>query len=88
MARRHAAMLGRESDTVDILVKAHYAFLARGDVEQAARCAFWIGFGLLASRQIAHGSGWLARARRVLDDAGEDSVVRGYLLLPEAIRAR
>jgi hypothetical protein len=46
-----------------------------------------IGFGLGARGQIAHASGWLARARRVLDDAATDSVVRGYLLLPDAIRA-
>ena len=82
-----AHMLGHEADSVDLWARAHHDFLARGDAQQAARCAFRIGFGLLAKGQIAHGSGWLARARRVLDDAGEDSVVRGYLLLPDGIRA-
>jgi len=82
-----AHMLGYESESVDIWAKAHHEYLARGDAECAARCAFRIGFGLLAKGQIAHGSGWIARARRVLDDAGADSVVRGYLLLPDAIRA-
>ncbi len=82
-----AVMIGNESESVDIWAKAHHEFLTRGDVEQAARCAFRIGFGLGARGQIAHASGWLSRARRVLDDAGADSVVRGYLVLPDAIRA-
>jgi len=82
-----AVMIGNESESVDVWAKAHHEFLARGDVEQAARCAFRIGFGLGARGQIAHASGWLARARRVLDDASADSVVRGYFVLVDAIRA-
>ena len=82
-----ALMIGNESESVDIWAKAHHEFLARSAVEQAARCAFRIGYGLAFRGQIAHGSGWLARARRVLDDAEADSVVRGYLLLPDAFRA-
>jgi DNA-binding NarL/FixJ family response regulator len=82
-----AYMLGDESKSVDLWARAHHEFLARGDAERAAACAFRIGFGLLARGQLAHGSGWLARARRVLDDAGLDCVVRGFLLVPEGIRA-
>jgi ATP/maltotriose-dependent transcriptional regulator MalT len=82
-----AYMLGNEAGSVDIWARAHHAFLERGDAEQAAWCAFRIGFLLAAKGQVAHGSGWLARARRVLDDAGIDSVVRGYLLMPEGFRA-
>jgi len=82
-----ALMIGNESQSVDIWAKAHHEFLVRGAVEQAARSAFRIGYGLAFRGQIAHASGWLARARRVLDDAAADSVVRGYLLLPDAIRA-
>jgi DNA-binding CsgD family transcriptional regulator len=82
-----AYMLGDESEAFDVWARAHHEFLARGDMEQAAACAFRIGFSLMAKGQHAHGSGWLARARRVLDDAGADSVVRGFLLMPEGIRA-
>ena len=80
-------MLGFESEGYDIWARAHHEFLARGDVDRAAGAAFRIGFGLLAKGQHAHGSGWLARSRRVLDDAGADSVVRGFLLMPDGIRA-
>ena len=82
-----AHLLGDESASADLWARAHQEFQARGDAEQAARCAFWIGFGLLSRGQMAHGGGWIARARRLLDDAGRDSVVRGYLLMPDGIRA-
>src|SRR5512138_394779 len=82
-----AYMLGDEAESFDILARAHQAFLANGAPERAAADAFRIGFGLLAKGQQAHGGGWLARSRRVLDDAGLDSVVRGYLLMPDGIRA-
>jgi ATP/maltotriose-dependent transcriptional regulator MalT len=80
-------MLGFESEGYDVWARAHHAFVSQGEVEGAAASAFRIGFGLLAKGQHAHGSGWLARARRVLDDAGADSVVRGFLLMPDGIRA-
>lgn len=82
-----AYMLGDEPASFDTWARAHHEFLAGGDTDRAAASAFRIGFGLLAKGQQEHGSGWLARARRVLDDAGADSVVRGYLLMPDGIRA-
>ena len=81
-----AYMLGNESESEGLWSRAHHAFLQRGDAEHAALCAFRIGFELLIKGMAAHGSGWLARARRLVDDAGVDSVVRGYLLVPEGIR--
>ena len=36
---------------------------------------------------MAQGSGWLSRARRLLDEAGGDCVERGYLLLPDGLSA-
>src|SRR5687767_14477834 len=82
-----AYLLGDESDAADLLSRAHQAFQQRGDLEQAAWCAFKIGFDLLSLGQAAHGSGWLARSRRLLEDLGRESVVHGYLLIPDAIRA-
>jgi len=81
-----AHMLGNDAEAADLWARAHQEFLAVGDAEQASRCAFRIGFDLLFRGQTAHGNGWLARARRVLDDAGCDSAMRGYLLMPEAIQ--
>jgi len=61
-----AYMLGNESECADLWSRAHHAFLQRGDADQAARCAFRIGRELLSKGMSAQGSGWLARARRVL----------------------
>ena len=82
-----AYLLGDESDAADLLSRAHQGFQQRGDLEQAAWCAFKIGFNLLGLGQAAHASGWLARSRRMLDELGRESVVHGYLLIPDAIRA-
>jgi DNA-binding CsgD family transcriptional regulator len=84
----HAAnMLNRLAERDAIATRAHQAFLDSNDAEGAARCAFWLGFELMLERETARGNGWLARAGRVLDEAQLDSVVRGYLLLPQAIHA-
>ena len=51
------------------------------------RCAFWLGFGFLERGDQARGGGWLARARRLLDDGQLDCVEQGYLLFPGALQA-
>ena len=79
-----AYLIGKDADSADIWARAHHEFLSRGDSEQAARCAFWLGFGLLEKGELARSAGWLARAQRLLDDGKHDCVVRGYLLLPRA----
>jgi len=81
-----AYLLGRDADSADIWARAHHEFLGRGDRERAARSAFWLAFGLLDRGELARGSGWIARAQRLLDDGQHDCVVQGYLLLPAAIR--
>jgi DNA-binding NarL/FixJ family response regulator len=81
-----AQLTGHEADAGRILARAHAGFLARSDTRAAARCAFWLGFLALTDGVAAESSGWLARARRLLE--GEpDCVENGYLLVPDAIRA-
>jgi DNA-binding CsgD family transcriptional regulator len=81
-----AYLVGRDDDCEAFTARAHQAFLDRGDREGAARAAFWLGFALMGRGAIAPASGWFARAGRLLDEAEFDSVVRGYLLIPAAIR--
>jgi DNA-binding CsgD family transcriptional regulator len=83
---RTAYLTGREAASVDVWERAHHAFLDTGDAPGAARCAFWIAFVLLHRGEMARGGGWLARAGRVLDDAGKDCVERGFLLFPVALQ--
>ena len=81
-----AFMLGNGPEFEELRERAYHEFHARGDVERAAYCSFWLGFELLTRGAIAQGSGWLTRARRLIDEAGIDSAIVGYLRLPEGIR--
>lgn len=72
--------LATDADSADIFARAHNEFFSRGDRERSARCAFWLAFGLLNTGELARGGGWIARARRLLDDGQHDCVVQGYLL--------
>jgi DNA-binding CsgD family transcriptional regulator len=75
-------MLGRETEHLEVLERAYQVHLDEGDELAAVRAAFWIGVNLARDGQMGPASGWLGRARRVLDKRPEDSVERGYLLLP------
>jgi ATP/maltotriose-dependent transcriptional regulator MalT len=81
-----AYLLGRDDESEAFRARAHQAFVNRGDHEGAARSAGWLAFALLQRGAVAPASGWLARAARILDEAQIDCVVRGYLLIPSAIR--
>ena len=75
-------MLGRDDDYVSGLERAHHVYLEAGEQLRAVRCAFWIGINLILRGQMGGASGWLGRARRLVEREGRDCVERGYLLLP------
>jgi DNA-binding CsgD family transcriptional regulator len=79
-----AYMIGRESEYRNLLGRAHRVNLAAGDELAALRCAFWIGVTLASHGEIGRASGWLRRARRLLERQEGDRVESGYLLLPVA----
>ena len=81
-----AYLLGRDEDSVQVWERAHHELLRRGDEERAARCAGWMVFVLMNGGEFARGGGWLARARRLLDDGQRDCVERGHLLVPLAFQ--
>ena len=81
-----AYLIGKDDDSADALTRAHHECLHLGDAERAARCAFWLAFGLLNRGEMAQAGGWLARARRLLDDGHQDCVEQGYLLVPIALQ--
>ena len=76
-----AHLVGRDDDCADVWARAHHACLRQGDVPRAVRCAFWLSFGLLNRGEVARGGGWLARARRLLEESQRDCVEQGYLLM-------
>jgi len=82
-----AYLVGRDEDSVEGWTRAHHECARLGDVGRAARCAFWLAFGLLNKGELARSGGWVDRAQRLLDDAGMDCVEQGYLRYPVALRA-
>ena len=82
MLARSAYMLGRDDEYVACLERAHHNYLEAGDVPRAVRCGFWIGHSFLFRGEPARGTGWFARAQRLLEGFGGECVERGYLLIP------
>jgi ATP/maltotriose-dependent transcriptional regulator MalT len=85
MLAQAALLTGREAEGADVLARAHQGFLTGGQLQPAARCAFWLGFRSLLRGELAKAGGWLSRAGRLLEGQ-PDCVENGYLLLPEGYR--
>jgi ATP/maltotriose-dependent transcriptional regulator MalT len=81
-----AYLVGRDEDSVELWERAHHELVSAGDVRRAARCAGWMVFVLLNGGEFARAGGWLARARRLLDDGGRECAEQGLLLVPEAFQ--
>jgi DNA-binding CsgD family transcriptional regulator len=77
-----AYMLGRDHEYVNALERAHHVYLEGGEPLRAVRCAFWIGINLILRGEMGRASGWVGRARRLVERDGRDCVEQGYLLLP------
>jgi len=82
-----AFLIGKDVPSAEAWARAHQQALNAGDIPRAARCAFALGYQSFNTGDFAQGMGWLARASRVLDEAGADCVERGYLLITAGIRA-
>jgi len=80
-----AYLVGRDGAGAELLARGHREALRRGEPVPAARSACWLGLHLLLAGEQARSTGWLARAGRLLDEAGHDCPERGYLLVPEAL---
>ncbi len=83
-----AFLAGRDAESDAARERAHQAFLALGEVEAAARVAYWLALATTLRGEPSRGAGWFARAQRVLDEAGiEESVWRGFLLVSYGMQA-
>jgi hypothetical protein len=63
-----AYLTGKDSESTDILARAHEQYLAENNQLPAVRCAFWLGMLCMFSGERARGSGWISRARHLLQD--------------------
>src|SRR5215212_5130195 len=81
-----ARMLVRDDEAVELLERAHHAYLERGDAVRAAYCAGWIGMTLFYNGAVGPAGGWIARANRLLEDVPQETAVHGYVMLPGVFR--
>jgi DNA-binding NarL/FixJ family response regulator len=77
-----AYLIGRDEESAEAWQRAQLECVRLGDHDRAARCAFWLGLALMLRGEMAQGSGWLARAERLVEDADHECAVRGFLLVP------
>lgn len=79
---RAADLSGRPEESAEAWAKAYREWLRGDERLRAARCAFWLGMGLMQRGEFARGGGWFARANALVEAHGEDCPERGYLYLP------
>jgi DNA-binding CsgD family transcriptional regulator len=77
-----AGLIGRDDEFLGLLERACHAHLGAGQRVRAVRCAFWVSLRLFLRGEKGRATGWLARARRLLEDDAPECAERGYLLLP------
>jgi DNA-binding CsgD family transcriptional regulator/tetratricopeptide (TPR) repeat protein len=80
-----AYLIGRDDESTEIWARAHGESVRQGTSLRAARSAFWMAFTLLMRGETARGGGWLARAQKLVEEAGGDCAERGYLLVPAGL---
>ena len=81
-----ALFTGRDERSHEAFAELHQRRLEAGEPLAAARAAVWLGLRLMSLGEVARASGWLAKAQRLVEQAGGDSVERGYLMLPQVFR--
>ena len=80
-----AYMVGRAADCEDAWMRAHHAWLRRGEAGRAARCAFWHALGLFFRGDLAPAMGWVARGGRLLEESRRDCVEQAWLRMLTAL---
>ena len=82
-----AFLRGADAECANEWEAAHRAALTVGDIDEAARFAFWLGFVLLSAGQAARANGWFARSESLIAHSNTECRASGYLLIPQGLRA-
>ena len=77
-----AHLVGRDDVAVSIGMRGFTVGAAAGEVERAARAAFWTGMGFALHGEMAQAGAWFGRAAELIERSGRDCVESGYLLVP------
>ena len=81
-----AALIGERDAHLSLLERLHKRRLDAAETEPAAKAAVVLGMNLAIAGEVGPAMGWFGRAERLVEQADEDSVVPGYLLLPAAFQ--
>ncbi|MEJ1110981.1 MULTISPECIES: LuxR C-terminal-related transcriptional regulator [unclassified Kribbella] len=81
-----AYLVGDNDACIRALQRGYRLQVDGGNILGAVRFAFWLALVLNVRGEVAVGSGWAARAERLLADQPEDVVERGYLSIHEFFR--
>jgi len=76
-----AYLVGRDAESHEAWQRAQLECERLGERDRGARCAFWLGLSLVLRGEMAQGSGWLARAERLVE-GDHEGAARGFLLVP------
>ena len=79
---RAAYLMGRDEDATRVGTRVHRAAVEAGEIERAARAAFWLGMKFGQRGDMAQAGAWFGRAREVIEAADRECVESGYLLIP------
>lgn len=80
-----AHMIGEDDSSAAAWEAAHHRYLEAGDGPEAARCSFWLAFGLMMRGHMAQANGWLRRTQTIVEDGAVDCTAAGYLLIPAVL---
>lgn len=78
-----AFLLGHDDQVASLRQRAFEGYLEAGRHDEAAECAFWLGFHLQNRGETAQASGWASQVRRLIPDS-PDSRLAGRLVSREA----
>lgn len=82
-----AMLLGRMDEYYAIRERTYEQLLAQRDLVGAAGAALWAGMQRMVAGDVVVGGGWLARAARLIEEDGTDSVPAAFLRMSQAFAA-
>ncbi|MFE5672878.1 LuxR C-terminal-related transcriptional regulator [Agromyces sp. NPDC056523] len=81
-----ALLRGEGRAALAVMMRAHEAYVVRGDVESGARAAAWIAVYQIELGEFSHSFEWIPRARRLLASLPEPSTsVVGLAMVPTTV---
>lgn len=80
-------LLGQDAEAVAAWTRLHHLCVYWQAFDQAARWGFWLSLCHFLAGEPAHGTGWLSRARRLLNDHNRDCAELGYVCVLDGLMA-